>query len=149
MLKEKLTDDLKMAMKKTDRATVDVLRMLISAINNKAIGKRGQSGSDVLTDEEVTQVLLSEAKKRNDSIAMFEQGSRADLAGKEKAELEILKRYLPAQMGQEETEKAVNKIISEKGLKDFGSTMKEVMKELKGKADAKLISELIKRRLGD
>lgn len=135
-------------MKGADQITVGVLRLLISAINNKAIEKRGKSGSDILTDDEVTQSVMSEAKKRNDAIGMFERGGRQDLADKEKEELEILKKYLPQQLSKEETEKAVAKIISEKGAKDFGSVMKEVMKELKGKADAKLISEIIKEKLG-
>lgn len=147
MLKERLAEDLKAAMKNADQKTVGVLRFLIAAINNKEIEKRGKGGDSVLTDEEVAQVLMSEAKKRKDSIAAFEEGGRIDLAGKEREELEIIQRYLPEQLSAEETEKVVEKILAETGVKDFGQAMKAVMRELKGKADGKTVSEIIKKKL--
>ncbi|KKU77405.1 MAG: GatB/YqeY domain-containing protein, partial [Candidatus Giovannonibacteria bacterium GW2011_GWB1_47_6b] len=90
MLREKLAEDLKTAMKSADPKTVGVLRLLISAINNKAIEKRTKTGSDVLTDDEVLQTLNGEAKKRKESVEIFIKGNRADLAEKEKGELEII-----------------------------------------------------------
>lgn len=146
MLKEKLTDDLKTAMKNADQLTVGVLRLLIAAIKNKEIEKRAQ-----LSDEEVLQVLSSEAKKRKDSIDMFNRGGREDLAKKEKEELSILEQYLPKQLSAEEVKKIIEDKIetlrSASGDISFGNTMKEVMKELKGKADGKLVSEIIKEKL--
>lgn len=147
MLKEKITSDLKSAMKSADQATVGVLRLLISAFNNKSIEKKGKGQSDVLTDEDVMQILMSEAKKRKESMEIFTKGNRPDLAGKEKTELEIIQRYLPKQMSREEVEKAVEEILKKSGSKEIGPAMKEVMKELRGKADSAMVSELVKEKL--
>ena len=143
MLKEKLTDDLKTAMKSADQLTVGVLRLLMAAIKNKEIEKRTQ-----LSEEEVLQVLSSEAKKRKDSIDVFSQGGREDLAKKEREELLILEQYLPKQLSAEETEQIITRVLARVSIKEFGPVMKEVMKELKGKADGKLVSEIIKKKLG-
>jgi uncharacterized protein YqeY len=151
MLRERLTADLKTAMKDADHKTVGVLRLLISAINNKVIDKKGKTGSEELTDEETMQVLMTEAKKRKESIEVFEKGGRPELAAKEKEELEVIQRYLPKQMSKEEVEKSVEKIMATlrqaQGDASFGSVMKEVMKELRGKADSALVSELVKSKL--
>ena len=147
MLREKLAEDLKTAMKSADPKTVGVLRLLISAINNKAIEKRTKTGSDVLTDDEVLQTLNGEAKKRKESVEIFIKGNRADLAEKEKGELEIIQAYLPKLMSREETEKAVDRILASTTPKDIGPAMKEVMKELRGKADSAIISELVKQKI--
>lgn len=152
LTKEQLSTDLKGAMKSAGSATVGVLRMLISVINNKEIEKRGKTGAGELTAEELLAVLLSEEKKRQEAATIFIKGGRQDLADKEAAELTIIQRYLPKRMTTEETEAAVDKIIA--NLKasgadvSFGVAMKEITKELKGKADAKLISELVKKKIG-
>lgn len=139
-------------MKSADPLTVGVLRFLLSGIGNKEIEKRTKSGSDVLTDEEVLQVLMTESKKRKEAITIFEKGNRADLADKEKEELAVIQKYLPAQMGKEEVEKIVDKVLATlrqaQGEISFGNFMKEVMKELRGKADAGMITALIKEKLG-
>ena len=147
MLREKLAEDLKTAMKSADPKTVGVLRLLISALNNKAIEKRTKTGSDVLTDDEVLQTLNGEAKKRKESVEIFIKGNRADLAEKEKGELEIIQTYLPKLMSREETEKAVDRILASAAPKDIGLAMKEGMKELRGKADSAIISELVKQKI--
>ena len=149
-LKQKLLKDLKEAMKAGDRERLGVLRLLTSAIHNKEIEKRSKSTSEELTEEEVTNVLSSEAKKRRESIDFFKKGGREDLAKNEQKEAEIIQRYLPKQMSPEEIEKEVGGILQgAPELSDFGLAMKEVMKTLKGKADAKIISEVIKKKLGD
>ncbi len=147
MLREKLTADLKTAMKNADPKTVGVLRLLISALNNKSIEKRTKTGSDALTDEEVLQSLNSEAKKRKEAADIFIKGNRADLAEKEKGELEIIQNYLPKLMSREDTEKAIDKILASITSREIGPVMKEVMKELRGKADTAIISELIKQKI--
>lgn len=123
-----------------------VLRMLNSAMKNKAIEK----GKDaVLTDEEAMQVIAKEAKKRKESILAFEQGGRPELAEGEKKELAMLEAYLPKQMSREEAAAEVAKILA--GFADksnAGLVMKAVMAEMKGKADGKMISELVKEKLG-
>ena len=97
------------------------------------------------------KIFASEAKKRQDSIEAFQKGGRQDLADKEKHELELLQQYLPKQMSEEEVEKAVEKILATlrqaQGDASFGSVMKAVTAELKGKADSRLISEIVKKKL--
>ncbi len=149
--KEKITADLKAAMKNADQKTVGVLRLVLSALNNKAIDKKGRTGSDELTEEEMTQVLMTEAKKRKESIEAFNKGSRIDLADREKEELEVVQRYLPKQLDREEVEKIVEKKIEAlrqaQGDISFGNIMKEITKELRGKADMAMVSEIVKSKL--
>ena len=146
MLQQKLVSDLKEAMKAGNADKVGVLRMLNAALQNQAIVK----GKDaVLTDEEVTAVLMREAKKRKESVEAFIKGGRPELAEKEKAELAMLEIYLPKQMSREEVVVVVEKVLA--GLADKsnqGLVMKAVMQELKGKADGKTISEIVREKLG-
>lgn len=144
-LQEKLNQDIKESLKGRDSFRLGVLRMVNSALQNKKIEK----GKDaVLSDEDVLQVLVKEAKKRKESVVAFENGGRPELAENEKKELVLIEKYLPAQMSREEVAKEVERILS--GVADkskFGLVMKEVMKELRGKADAGMITELIKEKL--
>lgn len=137
---------MKSALKSKDQFRLGVLRLINSSLHNKQIEK----GKDtVLTEDDVLQVLTRESKKRKESIEAFEKGGRPELAENEKKELAIIEQYLPKQMNKEETVAAIERILS--GIADksnFGLVMKEVMKELKGKADAKIISEVIKEKLG-
>ena len=144
-MKQKLTEDLKSAMKSADQTTVGVLRLLLAALKNKEIEKR--SGNVDLTDEDVLRVILSEAKKRKDSIDIFRQGKREDLVLKEKEELAIIEKYLPQQLTVEEIEKAIDRVLSALPAKDFPVAMKSAMQELRGKADAKLVAEIIKKKI--
>jgi len=155
-LLKKISEDLKTALKSGDHFRLGVLRMISSALQNKKIEK-GKDG--ILTEEEILQVLAREAKKRKESVVAFENGGRPELAENEKKELVVIEAYLPKQMSREEAAKEVERILS--GVADtrptgqssgrkskFGLVMKEVMKDLKGKADAGMITELIKEKLG-
>lgn len=157
MLKEKITTDIKEAMKAGDTERLGVLRMLASAIANRTIEKRAKSSSissgqtgkdDALTDDEVLEVIAKEAKKRRESIAVFTSGGRGDLAAQEEKELGILAAYLPEQMSEDEIKRVIERIIASASVKEFGPVMKAVMAELKGKADAALVSTLVKEKLG-
>lgn len=141
MLKEKLSQDLKDAMKAAEAQKRDVLRMLVSAVKNKEIEKRTE-----LTDEQVMDVIASEVKKRKDSIAQFTAGGRPELAAKEEDEIKVLATYLPEQMGDEELKKIVTETVS--GMTNVGEAMKAVMAKVKGKADGALVSKLVKDALG-
>lgn len=149
-LKEKIISDLKEAMKAGQGERVGLLRLVNSAIHNKEIEKRTKEKATVdveLIDDEVMQVLNSEVKKRRESIEVFTKGGRQDLAEKEQKELTFILEYLPKQMSVEEVEKAVDKIIQQNPGSDFGALMKSATQELKGRADSKLVSELIKKKL--
>lgn len=146
-LKEKLKEELKKAMKAGDSDRLGLFRLLISAINNKEIEKKGQGKDAVMTDEEIIQLMTTESKKRKEAIEMFTQGNRADLADKEKKELSVIQEFLPTLMSAEETEKAIDAILAKIGTKEIGLVMKEVMKELRGKADGALVNEIVKKKL--
>ncbi|MBU4348494.1 GatB/YqeY domain-containing protein [Patescibacteria group bacterium] len=150
-LLEKINDDLKSAMKTKDQFRLGVLRMVNSALQNEKI-KKGKDS--VLDEEEILKILAKEAKKRKESVSAFENGGRLELAEKEKKELAIIEEYLPEQMSREEVVILVGNVLNNISDKSsFGLVMKEVMKELKGsgragKADAKIISEIVKEKLG-
>lgn len=148
---EKISADLKEAMRAGQSFEAGVFRMAISAFHNKEIEKKGKGGEVELSEEEVIEILGKEAKKRKESVAAYEKGGRNDLAEKEKKELEIIGKYLPEQLGREEIEKAVLAAITKTGakdIKDFGMAMREAMAELKGKVDASIVSEILKGKLG-
>ncbi|MBI2406290.1 MAG: GatB/YqeY domain-containing protein [Candidatus Harrisonbacteria bacterium] len=149
MLKEKITADIKEAMKSGNAEKVSVLRMLSSAIGNRKIEQRTKTGKDEeLTDDEVMEVIGKEAKKRKESIVSFEAGGRADLAAEEKKELEILSVYLPAQMSEEDVRAAILRIVAASPSKALGPVMKAAMAELKGRADGALVGKIVKEKLG-
>lgn len=162
MLKEKINADYKEAFKAKEERRVSVLRMLNSAIKNKEVEKRMRLAKEVseeselekqsqLTDEETLAVISSEAKRRKDSIAQYEQGGRPELAEQEKAELTILSAYLPAQMPEDEIRRNVVESIKESGaagVADLGKVMKVLMPRVKGKADGNLVNQIVKEELG-
>lgn len=145
-LKEKLSSEIVKATKEGDKVRLQTIRTLRAQLLEKEIEKRPNQ----LTPEEELGVLTSAAKKRKESIELFEKGGRQDLTDNEKRELIIIEEYLPKQLSNEEVEQIINRIIKESGIssaKDFGKVMTLVMKELKGKADGKFISESVKKFL--
>lgn len=147
MLKQKIIEDLKTAMKTGDQETLAVLRMVTAALGNRSIEKRGKRLSEELAEEEVLNILNKELKKRRDAVDLYNKGGRPELATQEEKEAVIIQKYLPAQLSREEVEKRVGEILAQSSTRDMGSAMKIVMAELKGKADSRLISEIIKNKL--
>lgn len=148
-LKEKISDDLKAAMKSGDRLRLETLRTLRAALMEREIELRG-SGKPVTPDDE-TAVLSSAAKKRKESIEAFTQGGRRELADQEARELEIIQEYLPKQLSIPEIEQVIAGLMQETGAAtaaDFGKLMPAVMKQLKGKADGRTVQEIVKKKLG-
>jgi uncharacterized protein YqeY len=144
---EKVNNDLKTAMLGKQEFEVSLLRMLLAALKNKRIELFGAKDEN-LTDEQVIAVTGLEIKKRKDSAAIYEQGSRPDLAEKEKKEIVILEKYMPVQATDEEIEKIVTEIIGEVGdKKNFGLVMGQAMARLKGQADGNKVGETVKRLL--
>lgn len=126
----------------------DTLRLLSSAIKNEEIVKIKREGG--LEDAEVIEVVSRMIKQRKDSVEQYETGNRADLAEKEKKEIAILMAYLPAQLDSEEVKKVIVEILSsldEAKKSNFGLVMQEAMKQLKGKADGKVVKEMIEEVL--
>jgi uncharacterized protein len=157
MLKEKINEDFKSAYKEKKEAELSVLKTLKAGMLNKEkekIFQASKAGTDVaqavLTDEEIIDVISSEVKKLRDAIILFEQGGRADLAAQNKSEIDILMRYLPEQMGENEIKKLVAEAISQTGaasVKEMGKVMGQLMPKVKGKADSGLVSKLVKEAL--
>ena len=146
MLAEKIAADLKTAMRTADTVRRDTLRMLKSAIEYTKIEKKQED----LGDAEITAVIRKQIKQRQDSIAGFEQGGRADLVAKEQAELDILKSYLPAELAPAQVEELIQATIAELGATspaDIGQVMKAVQPKLAGRADNRLVSQLVRTKL--
>jgi len=148
-LMDKINLDLKQAMRQKQLELTSVLRLLLAAIHNKEIAlRRGEPVE--LSDEQIIEVINSEIKKRKEAAELYQQGSRIDLANKEKSELEILQKYLPAQLSDQELENIIKQVISsmpEAGLKDFGKVMGQVMARVKGKAEGVKVGEMVKKIL--
>ena len=146
MIKEKINDLMKEAMKSGDKLKLETLRSIRAAFIE--FDKSG-SGKE-LNEEEEIKIINSLVKKRKESIEIFEKANRMDLAEKEKKELEILLSFLPAQLTEEEISKKLDEIIQQLGAKDpkdFGKVMGVAMKEFKGRADGKLVQSLVKSKL--
>jgi len=146
MIKEKINDLMKEAMKSGDKLKLETLRSIRAAFIE--FDKSG-SGKE-LNEEEEIKIINSLVKKRKESIEIFEKANRMDLAEKEKKELEILLSFLPAQLTKEEISKKLDEIIQQLGAKDpkdFGKVMGVAMKEFKGRADGKLVQSLVKAKL--
>ncbi len=149
-LYQKISDDLKEALKNSDSMKISTLRLILSSFHNKEIEKKGKGQETKLTEEEIISVLSTEAKKRKESIEAYIKGNRSDLADEEKKEIELIQVYLPEQMGEEEIKKIVKAKIKELGIssqKDFGEAMGILAKELKGRADSGLVSRILKEEL--
>jgi uncharacterized protein YqeY len=144
-LEERLVEEMKQAMKSNDKLRLSTIRMIRSALKNKEIELRKK-----LEDEEVVKVIQVMVRKGEESVEQFQTGGRMDLVEKEKKELDILKYFLPQPLSQEEILKIIDQSIQEtqaSSLKDIGKVMKSVMPKIGGKADGKLINQLVKERL--
>ena len=149
-LNAKISDDLRRAMKSGDKIRLETLRTLRAALMEKEIEKRG-SGQG-MSEEDELGVLTSAAKKRRESMELFEKGGRLELVEQEGRELAIIQEYLPKQLTTEEIGEVVNRIIRQVGAvsqKDFGKVMPLVMKELRGKAEGSIIQECVRKSLGE
>jgi uncharacterized protein YqeY len=141
ILRGKLPDDLKQAMRSGDTVRRDTLRMLIASVNNAEIAKQS-----ALTDADVLGVVAKEVKRRQESIDAFKKGNRPDLVSKEEAEMAVLQGYLPKQMTRDEIVATVREVITAvgaKGMGDKGKVMQQLMPKLKGKADGKEINDVV------
>ncbi len=138
-----MMSDLKAAMKNADAFRVGILRLLMSAFQNESIAIKGKGGTGELTDDDVLAILKREAKKRKESIVMYGDAGRDDLKEGEEKELALIQEYLPPELPVEEIQAVVDRIVAG-GNKDFNSVMKEAMAEFKGRADGKVVSDIVR-----
>ncbi len=145
-LYERIEEALKKAIRARNETAKDALRMLLTSLKVKEKEIRRQPN-----ETEIHQVISSLVKQRHDSVEQFREGGRADLAAKEEDEIRVLQDFLPPQLSSEELEKMVAEAVSEAGaasLKDMGRVMKILMPKVAGKAEGKMVNELVRRRLG-
>ncbi|HDP36406.1 MAG TPA: GatB/YqeY domain-containing protein [Candidatus Atribacteria bacterium] len=141
-LEEIIFNDMKKALKENEKLKLSTLRLIRAAIKNAEISKK-----DKLTEDEVIGIVNSNLKKLEESLDMFTKGQRPELAEKAKKEIEIVKKYLPEQLSEEEVEKIVKETIAKfgfKGLQDIGPAMREIIPQLKGKADGKMVNKMVR-----
>jgi uncharacterized protein len=145
-LKERITEDMKAAMRAGEKERLGTIRMLQAAIKQREVDER-----ITLDDTQVLAVVEKMVKQRKESITQFEQGGRADLAAKEKAEIELLQAYLPAQLSEAEVDALIRDAIAATGaasVKDMGKVMGAVKAKAAGRADMGAVSARIKAALG-
>lgn len=149
-LKDRLRSDLTTAIKARDEVRSSTLRMVLTAITNAEVaGKEARE----LSDEDVVGVLSSEAKKRREAAVAFEDGGRAEMAAKEKAEAEVIADYLPEQLGADDIERIVAEAVAQtgaagEGMKAMGRVMGVVQPQVKGRADGGAVAAEVRRQLG-
>ena len=145
-LNNRLSDDLKVAMKARDQLRMDAIRMVMAALQNKEFELKKE-----LDEAEMSRVLLTLVKQRKEAAELYQKGKREDLADKELKEITIIEGYLPKALSQEEIIQIVEGVIRESGpvtMKDMGKVMKTVMAKLAGQAvDGKQLSDLVRSRL--
>lgn len=145
-LAQRVDEDLKIAMKAREELKVSTLRLLKAAAGNAAISK----GKQALEDAEVVEVIGKLVRQRDESIAAYTKGNRPELAQKEETEAKILKAYLPAQLSEAELKEIVQAAVREAGASGpqaMGAVMRIVMPKVAGRADGKLVSELVRQSL--
>lgn len=151
-LLEQLDSDLTAAMLARDEDRKRTLRSVKTAVTNALVDKRTTEGMGAaLSDDEVLKVIAKQANQRRDSIAEFSKAGRMDLVAQEQAELVILQNYLPQQLGAAEITAIVQQVIAETGAssaKDMGLVMRGVMPRLQGRADGKLVNQIVREQLG-
>lgn len=145
MIKDRITQELKEALKAGDAVRVSTLRLLSNALHNEEIAKQKE-----LTEEEEIGVVRRQLKQREEAADAYKKGGRPESAEKEKQEAEILKEFLPAQMSGEELDRSVEEIIAQVGAagpQDFGKVMGAVVARVKGRADGKVVAEIVRQKL--
>lgn len=145
MLRDRLSEEMKGAMKARDEIRLSAIRLIRSSVKNREIESRQE-----LADDEVIEVVSTLVKQRRESIRMFGEAGRTDLVEKEEKELAVLLTFLPQQLSREEVEALVAQAIADSGAqgpKDMGKVMKAIMPHVTGRADGSLVSSVVKEKL--
>jgi len=149
-LKDRITEDIKTAMKSKDKVRLETVRSIKKLLLEKEVSVRPQ-GQEALTEAQELEVLAQLAKQRRESIEQYRQAGREDLVAQESQELAIVEEYLPRQLSDEEVGAIIDEIIAQVGArtpKDMGKVMGLAMQQLKGQADGKKVQQLVKSKLG-
>jgi hypothetical protein len=151
MLRQQFNEALKAAMLSKDSRTVSCLRMVLAALKDKDIAARPKGQADGISDDEILALLQTMVKQRRESISLYEQGNRQDLADQEKSEIVIIEKFLPTQLTDDEASSAVAQVVAELGatsVKDMGRVMAALKERFTGRMDFSKAGALVKAALG-
>ena len=151
MLRTRLSDTLKSSMKEKNERSVSTLRLILAALKDQDIAARGKGNKEGLSDDQILSLLQSMIKQRRESIKLYEQGGRMELAQREAEEIGVIEEFLPEQMSHDEMAIVITRIIGEGGaesLKDMGKAMEALKEQYAGQMDFAKASAMGKERLG-
>jgi len=151
MLRTRLSDTLKFSMKEKNERSVSTLRLILAALKDQDIAARGKGNKEGLSDDQILSLLQSMIKQRRESIKLYEQGGRMELAQREAEEIGVIEEFLPEQMSHDEMAIVITRIIGEVGaesLKDMGKAMGALKEQYAGQMDFAKASAMVKERLG-
>lgn len=150
MIRQRLNEALKQAMRSKDTVAIATVRLILAALKDRDIAARAKGNTEGISDDDVLALLQTMVKQRRESIALYEQGGRVDLANQEQAEIEVIQRFLPQQMDEGAIREAVTHVIGEldaKSLKDMGRTMATLKDRYAGQMDFSKASGMVKDEL--
>ncbi len=150
MLRERLSDRLRSAMKGREKRAISTVRLILAAVKDRDIAARGKGDADEISDQEILQVLQTMVRQRHESIKLYEQGGRLELAEQEAEEIEIIESFLPERLDEAATEEAIRSVVGEIGassIKDMGRTMAILRERYAGQIDFAKASAVVKERL--
>lgn len=151
MLRQKINEALKEALRNKDERTVATVRLILAKLKDMDIAARPKGNTEGISDAEIQSMLQGMIKQRRESIAMYEKGNRPDLVKQESEEIAVIERFLPEQMDEDEIKEAIEKTISSIGassIKDMGKVMAELKKNYSGQMDFATAGALVKKLLG-
>jgi len=151
MLREAFTDRLKVAMKARDTRTVSTVRLILAALKERDVSARGEGNTQGLGDPDIARMLQGMIKQRRESIALYDQGNRPDLAQQEGGEIAIIESFLPQQMSEDEITVEAQSVIAETGaagMRDMGKVMAALRERHAGAMDFSRVGPIVKRLLG-
>lgn len=150
MLRNELNDALKNALRNKDQRCLATIRLILAALKDRDICARGRGNTEGVDDAEILDMLQSMIKQRRDSISMYEQGGRCELAEREQEEIDVIRRFMPEQLGEDDVRGAVTEIIAEleaSSLKDMGRVMASLKERYSGRMDFSQASAVVKDNL--
>jgi uncharacterized protein YqeY len=150
MLRSRLNDDLKQAVKAKNKCETSTLRLILAALKDRDIAARGKGDSEGISADEILEMLQKMVRQRRDSIELYEEGGRQELADKEREEIEVIERYLPQQLDEAAMREAIGDLIAEleaQSIKDMGRVMAALKERFAGRMDFAKASAIVKERL--
>ena len=151
MLRQRLNDDVKTAMKARDQATTSTLRMVLATLKDRDIAARPSGNADGIDEAGIIDMLQKMVKQRRESIDLYKQGNRQELVDKEQGEIDVIERYLPKQLSEAEASSAIDKVIADLGassIKDMGKVMAALKVKYSGQMDFSAVGPAVKAKLG-